>query len=368
MAVLYCDSFAYGDPSDADPKRWHAARVDPSGGLTVMTTGSRYYSDRWLKLTGGAGGGYSYGFSYVYTAIAGVPQTVVAMYGYKAIQYAHYLSGYTGRIPGIAFLDNGTEQCHIYENGGSLVARRGTTVLGTATSPTRGLDVWQQFEIKVKISSTNGTIEVWQDGDKTMDLTGLNNRQTSENRVNGVMWGYVHQNDLGGTFGTGGMHYHIHGISDVVIMDTTGTYCNDRLGPRRVERIYPTGVGNYTQWTSSTTYSNWQNVDETTPDAADYNYTSTLTSIDTFVMSDLTNVATTISACVPVAWIKTKDGGAAYIQGAARSSSVDGFSSTLTVPSGEDYVAGPIYVDPNTGVAWTGTAVNASEFGYKLVG
>jgi hypothetical protein len=79
-------------------------------------------------------------------------------------------------------------------------------------------------------------------------------------------------------------------IDDIYVVDASGSFCNDRLGPQRVAVYAVDGAGANADWTPSAG-SNFQCVDDAshTPFAGDTDYVASSTSgdIDTYTLTDL---------------------------------------------------------------------------------
>jgi hypothetical protein len=157
-------------------------------------------------------------------------------------------------------------------------------------------------------------------------------------------------------------------LSDLIVMDTSGTKCNDLLGNRRVQGFVPTADGNYKEWTPSVGSDNYANVDEIPQSATDYNSAATAALKDSFAHGSISNLAASVDAAIVSVMGKTDDGGAASLRAIARQGTTDATSAnTEAVPSSSGFMDFPFYVDPATGVAFTAAGFNSAEFGIERV-
>lgn len=334
MAVLMTDSFPYSSL---------ATKWDTVGTYqTVASASPRFSGDRYLNFSDGAG--------FVYKTLPAQPQTIM-------LQFGLFWTYANAQNCLCAFYASGGQKFNLRINSAyQLQLYRWTTLVATS-SLTVPASAWNQIEIKAYIHGSAGTLLV-----KCNNVTIFNLTSQNLNYDGGSL--YADGVSLSGASMGGGQN--VFRISDVIVMDTTGSYCNDLLGARRVQAMVPTGAGNYSQWTPSAG-SNYQNVDEVPPtDDTDYNATSTVNNIDTFVVGDVSNANATIDAAVVQIYGKSSDAGFSRAKGICRSNSVDGLSdSEVVLTNSYRYGMSPIYVDPNTGVPFTVAGLNAAEFGYK---
>lgn len=137
----------------------------------------------------------------------------------------------------------------------------------------------------------------------------------------------------------------------------------------RLATNYVTGAGTTTGWTSGT----FADVDETTVNDADFISSGTANQVDTFALQDL---SATAAALIPVAVVgsaraRNAPAGPQNLQLAVRTGGTDYFSPTVTSPaintSFQNGFQNIWNVNPNTGVAWTASEINALEAGAKSI-
>lgn len=149
------------------------------------------------------------------------------------------------------------------------------TILATSTKIIP-INTWTHLSMESYIHSSNGTVKVWINGELLIDLSGQNTKQSANAYVNA---------------------FRVYTIS---VAFTTTLYIDDfyygsNLGSvntscpteARVTALYPMSSGTYNEWSySGTTYA-WQGVDDATPDASTYIYSSVSGTRETFAFGDL---------------------------------------------------------------------------------
>lgn len=267
----------------------------------------------------------------------------------------------------VVYMDGTTVQCTVNIQADMKInVRRGNTGSGTiiATSTNAvAFGAHHYFEVGITIHNSAGTIDVKYDGVAVAGLNGLtsqNTRAGSNNYANRInLFGAVSNACLGGSSS-------IVDIDDMYICDDSGAQNNTFLGDVRVQAIFPNGAGNSTQFTPSAG-SNFQNVDETTPnDDTDYNHSATAGHIDLFTMGDISPTSGTIKAVMVWMYARKDDGGSRTIRSVVRSGGTNAVGTTVSVGSSYAYYQGLHELDP-AAAAWTISTVNSIEAGYELV-
>jgi hypothetical protein len=339
MALLFVDSFPYS----TFPAKWTSTYIvgGYDSGIQIETTSGRF-GGRWLHLW--AGNVWVWAHTYVFKTLPASAATLCCQFGFKPLT--------TSATSFFLIRDGETNQVYLSLASGILSVYNGDgTLIATASSYVLSTDVWHQVEFKVTIHGSAGTVYLRVNGLELINLTD----QDTQNSANATANAFAFHASV---------NYHAIGISDIIIMDTTGDYCNDLLGSRMVELKVPTADGNYSQFTPSAG-DNWQNVDEVPPDSDTTYNSGDVDAIDTFDKADIANPSATIDAVVCTMFAKSNDGGSAQVTGAVRSGGVDAFGSGIPVPSSFDYLSSIVYVDPDTDAPFTAAGINAAEFGYK---
>jgi hypothetical protein len=329
-----------------------------------------------------------------------------------------------------AFSDTGTNQVGLTVDAvGALRVRRGMTVGGNlsgtvlGTSSTNvGLGAWHYIELKVKIDSSTGTVDVQLDGLNVLSLTGQNTQNSANNTANQITLGLCTLS-FGNTISAYFDDYYINdnsGSSNTSFLGDTSILCqfpsangtlnnytnvfasfvngaNMVVGQQlkdsngnvqRVQSITGTGLnggsaptwattGGATTVSNQVTYvvvgsgtnpgaANWMAVSET-PNDDNNSYVTDATpgDIDRYTYPSISGSQVFFAnVCIRA---EKDDSGTRTIRAAVKSggtSADNGTDFALTLNSYVNF-QGIFEKDPNTSVAWTVSGVNAAEFGCK---
>jgi hypothetical protein len=347
MALLFVDGFPYD--ISLITKRYDSFGVGYSP--SIGTGSGRTANARYL-IHPQCGG------QYFVKALPANYQRILVQFGFYASQW------WGPGIPALVTFSDGDArygaQLSIGCANGKISAYRASSGVGTKIGEESGASVpanaWHQIEVDVTIDNSVGAVLVKVDNQTVLNLTGQDTQYTANAYCNKIRFGY-------GTGTEGDWDANTARWSDIIIMDTTGSYCNALLGPRIVQVCVPTADGSYKQWDRSAGSDNYANVDEVPPDDdTTYNYTETVGEIDTFSVTQLA-AASAISAVV--CSIYTKVEGGASVKGVARTGTTDGLGPEKAVAGSYNWLQSPVYVDPTTGYPFTKAGFNAAEFGYK---
>ncbi len=346
MALLHVDGIPYDSPTAAAPRKWTTVSISGYGSNLTVQTSSGRFGGRWLNFSCST----SQTGSYVTAAktFGGTSSTIIAQFGYLPIV------NNAGTIKLMQLRDGTAPQITLNDNAGILEVRRGDyngTLLGAA-SLAISTNVWHQIEVKAVINNSAGSVLIKVDGVTLIDISGADTQATANAYANGI------------SFEAYGMHRRF-GLSDLVVMDTSGSYCNDLLGSIIVELKSPTGDGYYHDFVPLTGSDNYAMVDDLPPDDDTSYNTGSVGDRDTFTFDDIANVSATIHGVACTMFAKLNDGGSASVKGMVRSNGVDAEGAAVAVPSSYDFLQDFIYVDPNTSQPFTVSSLNSAEFGYK---
>ena len=258
------------------------------------------------------------------------------------------------------YLKNGSTQ-HMQiglNTSQQLVVYNGATFTLLATGQALTVGTWYHIEIKVKIDDSTGSFEVRVNGNvtPTINLSGIDTRNGGVASIDTAL------------FTTDSSTTQVYDIDDIVFWDTAGSSPqNNFLGEIRIETLFPTGAGTNTTWTPTGAASNFDCVDDTTPDD-DTTYVSTAVSgnKDTYAMGNLTSSAVTILGTQYNLLARKTDVSAADIKSVVRTNSTNFSSSAQTPTTSYTYITDIRQVNPDTSAAWTGTEINASEWGSEF--
>lgn len=254
-------------------------------------------------------------------------------------------------------LEGGTNHLNVALSSASpysLIVRRGTTVLATIAA---GLltGAWYYVELAGKIDDTVGYWEVYVNGVSVGSASGVDTR----NGGTGVCDRY----ELGSSQDNSGTNVTRVLFDDAYCATVTGG--PDHLGDVRCAYLKPTAAGASTQWTPSAG-SNWQNVDDQTPNGdTDYNSDATVGDIDTFVMEDMPSNGA-VFGVQRVLYARKTDAGSRTLHAVIRPTTVNREGPDLGLSDSYLYGTDIMLTNPDTGLQWDDTEVNASEIGYKL--
>ena len=264
---------------------------------------------------------------------------------YFAGKVQHENSLYPNKI---YFQNSGDEQVHIvFKEDYPLEVKRGNTSLATGIKTIPPLQT-HLIEIYVFISDSSGRVIVKVNGITDIDFTGDTQNISGNNLINQIRF-YV------------GNYYKTY-WDDIIIDDSNW------IGETRIMGLSPTGAGATTQWTPSTG-SNWQNVDEKPADDADYNSVNEVDKIDTFTIEDMSSINGIVNniKCIQVQARASKDGTPTpqNLNLVVRIGGSNYFSADKEVPTDFETLYNIWEKNPNSGVDWTESGINAMEIGYK---
>jgi hypothetical protein len=314
-----------------------------------------------INATGGRTAGPSLRFTTVNNGFANSGRAIAALLTPGPTQYAceNYkttsLPASTDRVI-FEFRESNAVQVdiRITPTGQLRVTRNGTT-LATSTSQVIFANVNFQYEIKVLIHNSTGTIDVRQAGDVAgiPGLTGIteDTQATANATIDAIA--YVDS-------GTSESHTSDH--CDMTVRD------DDWSGDTHWSYLPFDTAGNYAQWTPSAG-ANHQTIDETGSPTADNNATDVVGEIDSFAgaAGSVPATSTIIAAC-PIVLANKQDAGAAQIEFFFRQGGVDYTpGAAFNPPFGSDaYVKEAYPLNPATGLPFTPTEINGTlERGYK---
>jgi hypothetical protein len=217
-------------------------------------------------------------------------------------------------------------------------------------------NAWHWIEIKVKLGTndTTGEFEVRVDDIvEIANVTGIDTFRSNELAF------------LSFNGSNGDCRY-----DDIVIMDTSGTEMNDYLGDSRIDTKTPNSDGTATDWVASAG-SQFQCVDET-PNAAndttDYVYSTTASDELELQMSNFSDNPPSVHAVqIRTRASKSNAGNRTYRAG-LRSGGVDSFGATLGLTIEWAWRRNGMFpLNPNGNIAWTKTAVDATQVKLETV-
>jgi len=251
--------------------------------------------------------------------------------------------------------DLNTLQCYICVNGSNnitLVKGDNSTILGTGVT-TLLSGIWYYIEVMFTINSTSGACTVMINGATDFSVTNVATAYSGNNYANTP---YISTNNQWTEY-----------IDDIYVCDSTGSANNTFLGVNHIDAVIPSGAGSTTNFTPLSG-SNWQEVSELNPDGdTSDNYAATAGSIDLFTHNNLSAVQSSIRGVSISCYARKNNAGTKAISPLVSSNSVQSSTTSIPVVDSYTYATQLLAQDPHTSAAWTGSAVNACQFGYKII-
>jgi hypothetical protein len=241
---------------------------------------------------------------------------------------------------------------------GGIRVFRGDYSVSIQDSTSSGLvqpNKWYYLEFKATISNS-GSFDVYLDGVQVAFASNSGDTQSTNPNCTSVLL-RGRSNDLG----------YLDNVQhdDFYCLTTTGAP-DDFLGPQHVKTIFPDATGDSAQFTP-TSGDNYANVDDNGNDGdTTYVESSTTGHKDLYNFGSVGTFAN-INAAVVYGIAKKTDVSSFTFIAVAKSTGVeaDGASQLVDTTSYDGF--GSVFlVDPNTSAAWTDTAINAAQFGYKV--
>jgi hypothetical protein len=344
MSLLFIDGFDHYATADI-AKKWNSSA---GGGNTAISSSN-----------GRRGGG---ALSAPYNG--GGVQRAMAPGASFVMGFAFTTGSYPTTSMALAALkDAGTTQCALLLNSdGTLSVVRSTGTALTSGTSVSALSVSTYYYIEWKVtiadSISAGSCKVKVNGvDWITVATGQDTKNTSNASANQI---YL------GPWNAGSGPTVVY-FDDFYLCDQSGSVNNDFLGDVRIDTLYPTSDGNYSQFTPSTGSSHFALVDETTPNTSDYNDGAAVNDRDSYGMGNLAPlVSQTVYGVQVNAAILKDDAGSKSAATFVRSSGTNGDGAGVALGTSQVYVSQVFETDPNGSIAWTETTVNAMEAGVKV--
>lgn len=234
----------------------------------------------------------------------------------------------------------------------------GNATIGSASSATVSSTAWHYLEVKWLIGDS-GTVQVYLDGNPTPVV----NVAGDTAHFGATDWTQVRfgGNQSGGTIW----------LDDIYVCDQTaaayGPSNDDILGDVVVKTVLPsTGNGSNTNFLLSTGTDHGALVDESTPNTTDYVYSSTATDVDSWNYPALSVTGTVLGVQLSL-YAQKSDSGTRTLAGVARPASTNRVGSTQTPTTSWVYYRQVWDYNPETDSTWTVAAIDASEFGVKVI-
>lgn len=336
MVVIFIEGFDhFSTATQMGVKGW---TVGAQG--TLSADGSGRFDGRYFQIAAGGGAvGSSKNLPSTYS-------TVICGFAYFATAIVNNIDVIRLRTMGgvtVCSVSHDASGHLTVKNAAGSVVATGTTVISTST--------WNYVELKASVNGASGTLELRLNGAAEIASNTSNNGSTNIGQI------FLVSNNSAMTIR----------FDDFYFVDTTGSAPNNTfLGDVRVETIYPTGAGSHTAWTPNGAASNWDCVDEHTPDDdTTYNSDATPNDIDTYAFGDIDAGATVYGVQVSL-YARKDDANTRQIAPVIRQSSTDYVGTTVTMGATYTFYS-QLYDQDPTPAAWTASNVNSDEFGVKEI-
>jgi hypothetical protein len=235
---------------------------------------------------------------------------------------------------------------------GNLYVRdtSGVAYGGTSNAPIK-FGVWHYVEMRVKIGTVDGEVEVWLNGEQVINLTGLDTDNGNAN-IHRVFF------DTGTNVST----YY----DDIYLVDPNKSGISTFLGPINIKPIRPIADTAEADFTPSTGVDHYAMVDDETPTLSENLSASTLNDFDLWDYGNVDTDAQSIEA-IQIRTACRSDGTAISYAPVCKSGGTEYDQTTKGVvdPSIMYCRSDVLETNPNTSTAWTPTTLNAAQFGVK---
>lgn len=235
---------------------------------------------------------------------------------------------------------------------GSVRAYRGTgggaTTLGTSATGLISSNTYFHLEAEVKVHDTTGTVRLFLNGNPTpiLDLSAQDTRNGGTATITDIGLGSDRVGSVAVDF------------CDLVIRDGV-----TQLGDVRVDYLPASGNGATNDFATNGSATAAQNVDETSPNDLDYNYSSNPGATDLYDLADVSWSPANIYAVIEKVRARKSDAGTRSLIHAARSDGDDYAGAESALSTDTAYFHNVREVDPSTTVAWAEAGVNALQVG-----
>ena len=237
--------------------------------------------------------------------------------------------------------------------GGQIIATNystGTQIGPTYTATNIG-NGWNYIEIGV-VLGTSGSVTVRLNGVQVLTGTGntLNNSAGMANTV--------------GQIAMGGTQFY---FSHIYVCDNTTSTNNSFLGEVRVigSSVTANGVCGFAPVGLA---NNYLNAAKNPPNpTVDYNSSNTVNTQDTFAISTVSSIYTTVFGVNVKTIVYKTDSGTRKVAPVVVSSATQATGTNATIGTSPREISTVFATDPATGAAWTTAGVSAATVGYKII-
>ncbi len=269
----------------------------------------------------------------------------------------------------IEFFNGGNSVIEYSHIGGATGVRADSTgnwelvvgAVGVASFPISA-GVYHSVAMHFRVHGVSGKWTVNVDGIQVVDFSGDTLGVGSADTINGV--------SFSAGFGAGADPKYLW--DDIIINDGIGSApFNGLLIKRRIDTLRPNAAGDKTDFTlfPNTGEANWQDVDEVSPDDdATYVEDDVVNDEDLYNFEPMGFTPDTIDGLVVKTRAKNPDGGSKDLKHLIKSNlTTEAGASILGLTNEYQIHQTLIQNDPDIAAAWTKTAVDAVQGGYRVV-
>lgn len=237
---------------------------------------------------------------------------------------------------------------------GAIEARRGTTVLGRSL-PVIGAGAYQHIEIYAKASDTVGAVEVRVDEVTKLNLTGIDTLSTANIEFSQIAFGHE-QNSDPGTFPT--VDWADFYVNDTVDDDSA---CSTWVGDCKSAVLMVNADTAQADFTKSTGTVGYSLLNEIPANDSDYIETTSSTAESDFEIENGPASLSEILTVRPFLRAYKDDAGTCTVAPNMKSDGTKGTVSSQPITTAAAYYDSNVPVDPDTGVPWAPSGLNAAQ-------
>jgi hypothetical protein len=228
------------------------------------------------------------------------------------------------------------------------------TQLGSTISAAIGVSVWNYLEAQVTLHDTTGVVKVWLNG---VLLVNLSSQDTKNAGTKAVFDGFSFAITLANA-----------DVDDLYVNNGAGSINTSNLGDVKIVSGLPNADGNTSQLVGSdgNSVNNYLQVDESPANTSDYNGSATNDQYDTYNYANFANTGDTIYDVSIYDYSAKSDAGAKQAATVVRSGGTDYEQATHALSTSYQFYETRLELNPASGVAWSISALNAAEFGFKV--
>jgi hypothetical protein len=345
MALLFMDGFDHYDDNEIGYKWDHSAADFSTDYYKIISTNPRRVGSNSLWVRGFVGADYiikniNFGDSRCILGVA---------FRLDGVVYSRYFI--------VLYNETGAQFTIKIESDGSISMYRGNyngTLLGTSSPGLLSSLVWYYIEINVLVNNSTGSYEIRLNGANILSDSGVDTQDEATDTITRLFLGPLYNEDIQ--------------FDDLYVCDGTGSSHNDFLGDCKVDTVFPSAAGNYSQWTPSGEASNYLCVDETVPnDDTDYVTTNISGEIDTYNFGNLVDYSGETIHAVALNTCKKKDDVGFMSSYPVIRIGASDYSGEITSTYDSYLYQQEIWeTNPDDSQAWEEEDINSGEYGIKM--